>query len=66
MVMMKGLTDGTWAGGSSPEGIGNYRVLEGKEYRAIAGLSMGGGSLLSLACGIPGNFAEWGTFVPDC
>ncbi|RZM30048.1 MAG: esterase [Pedobacter sp.] len=59
IVMTNGLTDGTWAGGSTKEGIEhleaellkdvipyieqNYRVIPKKESRAIAGLSMGGG-----------------------
>lgn len=59
IVMTNGLTDGTWAGGSTPEGITaleqelmtdviplvekNYRVKPGRENRAITGLSMGGG-----------------------
>jgi enterochelin esterase-like enzyme len=59
IVMTNGLTDGTWAGGSTKEGVEqleaellkdvipfieqNYRVLKDKKSRAIAGLSMGGG-----------------------
>ncbi|MES2455644.1 MAG: alpha/beta hydrolase-fold protein [Bacteroidota bacterium] len=59
IVMTNGLTDGTWAGGSSKEGVEqldaelvkdivpfvekNYRVKADKNSRAIAGLSMGGG-----------------------
>ncbi|MES1217785.1 MAG: alpha/beta hydrolase-fold protein [Bacteroidota bacterium] len=59
IVMSNGLTDGTWAGGSSKEGMilledelltdiipymeNNFRVLKGGNNRAIAGLSMGGG-----------------------
>ncbi len=59
VVMTNGLTDGSWAGGSSPEGIGlleeellkdviplvegRYRVFKDRDHRAIAGLSMGGG-----------------------
>ncbi len=59
IVMPNGLTDGSWAGGSSKEGMEQleqellqdivplierqYRVLPGRENRAIAGLSMGGG-----------------------
>lgn len=58
-VMTDGLTDGSWAGGSTPEGIATleeelfrdviplierrYRVRTDKRHRAIAGLSMGGG-----------------------
>lgn len=59
VVMSYGLTDGTWAGGSTKEGVQqlekellneiipyietNYRVIKEKSARAIAGLSMGGG-----------------------
>ncbi|HKG08745.1 MAG TPA: alpha/beta hydrolase-fold protein [Pedobacter sp.] len=59
IVMTNGLTDGTWAGGSSKEGIEqleqellkdvipyaekNFRIRADKGSRAIAGLSMGGG-----------------------
>lgn len=59
VVMTNGLTDGSWAGGSTPEGIAalekelltdvipriekRYRVHADKRHRAIAGLSMGGG-----------------------
>jgi enterochelin esterase family protein len=59
IVMTNGLIDGTWAGGSSKEGVElleqellkdvipyvekNYRVRAEKAARAIAGLSMGGG-----------------------
>lgn len=59
IVMTNGLIDGTWAGGSSKEGVEqleqellkdvipyverNYRVNTAKSARAIAGLSMGGG-----------------------
>jgi len=59
VVMTNGLTDGSWAGGSTPEGIATlekelledviplverrYRVRTDKRHRAIAGLSMGGG-----------------------
>ena len=59
IVMTNGLIDGSWAGGSSKEGMAvleaellnevipvverNYRVKPGKNARAIAGLSMGGG-----------------------
>lgn len=59
VVMTNGLTDGTWAGGSTKEGIQqlekellnevipyietNYKVATNKSARAIAGLSMGGG-----------------------
>jgi len=59
IVMTNGLTDGSWAGGSSEEGLKKlgdelttdvipliektYRVKKDRESRAIAGLSMGGG-----------------------
>lgn len=59
VVMTNGLTDGSWAGGSTVEGMDilerelltdviptvehRYRVKSGKANRAIAGLSMGGG-----------------------
>lgn len=59
IVMTNGLTDGTWAGGSSKEGVEqldqelvrdiipfvekNYRAKADQSSRAIAGLSMGGG-----------------------
>nr|WP_294948406.1 esterase [uncultured Mucilaginibacter sp.] len=59
VVMTNGLTDGTWAGGSTPEGVKlledellhdviplvekTYRVKTGRGNRAITGLSMGGG-----------------------
>ena len=59
VVMPNGMTDGSWSGGSSPEGIKSlenelitdiiplvekrFRVATGSENRAIAGLSMGGG-----------------------
>lgn len=59
VVMTNGLTDGSWAGGSNVEGMAaleeellkdviplvenRYRVLTDRKWRAIAGLSMGGG-----------------------
>ncbi|HCO67649.1 MAG TPA: esterase [Dysgonomonas sp.] len=59
IVMSNGLTDGSWAGGSTVEGMDileeellndiipyieqRYRVKKDKKSRAIAGLSMGGG-----------------------
>lgn len=59
IVMSNGLTDGSWAGGSTVEGMqtlekelfadiipmieSRYRVKTDKNNRAIAGLSMGGG-----------------------
>ena len=64
IVMPNGDTDGSWAGGSSPEGMErlsqellsdilpmidrNYRVERGRENRAIAGLSMGGGQAFTI------------------
>lgn len=59
VVMTNGLTDGSWAGGSNVEGMTaleeellkdviplvekRYRVRTDRKWRAIAGLSMGGG-----------------------
>lgn len=59
IVMTNGLTDGNWSTASSPEGMdlleaellqdviplveSHYRVIASRDYRAIAGLSMGGG-----------------------
>lgn len=59
VVMTNGLTDGSWAGGSTPQGMElletelfediipliekRYRIHRDKRHRAIAGLSMGGG-----------------------
>ncbi len=59
VVMTNGLTDGSWSGGSTVDGMNTleqelltdvipmiekrYRVLANRENRAIAGLSMGGG-----------------------
>jgi enterochelin esterase family protein len=64
IVMPNGDTDGSWAGGSSPEGIElltqelltdiipmidrTYRVAPGRENRAITGLSMGGGQAFTM------------------
>jgi len=64
IVMPNGDTDGTWAGGSSAEGIElltqelltdiipmidrTYRVAPGRERRAITGLSMGGGQAFTM------------------
>ena len=64
IVMTNGDTDNTWAGGSSAEGMDllgkellgdvvplierSYRVLPGRENRAIAGLSMGGGQAFTI------------------
>ncbi len=59
IVTTNGMTDGSWSGGSSREGMQlledelmhdvipliekNYRTIPDREHRAIAGLSMGGG-----------------------
>lgn len=59
IVMTNGLTDGSWGSANSPEGFSllekelindvipliekHYRVKKHRDYRAIAGLSMGGG-----------------------
>lgn len=59
IVMTNGLIDGSWAGGSSKDGVEqlekelladvipyiekNFRVIADRKSRAIAGLSMGGG-----------------------
>jgi enterochelin esterase family protein len=40
----------------------NYRVLTGRENRAIAGLSMGGGQTLRVVTGNPGQFAYIGVW----
>ena len=40
----------------------NYRVLTGKDNRAIAGLSMGGGQTLRVALGNPDKFAYVGVW----
>ncbi len=80
IVMTYGYTDGTWAGGSSPEGIealarellddvipfveSHYRVAPGRDNRAIAGLSMGGGQAFTIGLknqdrfGIVGEFSS--------
>jgi enterochelin esterase family protein len=64
IVMPNGDTDGSWSGGSSPQGIElltqelltdiipmvekDYRVAPGRENRAITGLSMGGGQAFTM------------------
>lgn len=64
IVMPNGDTDYTWAGGSGPEGMAmlekelladimplvesRFRVAKGRENRAIAGLSMGGGQAFTI------------------
>ena len=40
----------------------NFRVLEGREHRAIAGLSMGGGQTLRVVTGNPDKFAYVGVW----
>lgn len=78
IVMTNGLTDGTWAGGSTPEGMKaledelltdviplvekNYRVLPGHDNRAIAGLSMGGGQAFVMGLHNLDKFAWVGEF----
>ncbi len=78
IVMTNGMTDDTWSGGSSPEGIEtlskelfadviplvekNYRVLAGREHRAIAGLSMGGGQAFTIGLKNLDTFAWVGEF----
>lgn len=78
IVMTNGNTDGTWAGGSSPEGIAllakellvdvipfvekNYRVLVTRENRAITGLSMGGGQAFTIGLKNLDTFAWVGEF----
>ena len=78
IVMTNGNTDGTWAGGSSPEGIEilgkelladvipfvekNYRVLPGRDHRAITGLSMGGGQAFTIGLKNLDSFAWVGEF----
>jgi enterochelin esterase-like enzyme len=78
IVMPNGDTDGSWAGGSSPEGMElltqelltdivpviekNYRVAPGRENRAIAGLSMGGGQAFTMGLRHLDMFASVGEF----
>ena len=78
IVMTYGYTDGTWAGGSSPEGIetlgrelltdvipfveAHYRVAPGRENRAIAGLSMGGGQAFTIGLKNQDKFGSVGEF----
>ena len=78
IVMTNGLTDGTWAGGSTPEGMKalqdelledviplvekNYRVLPGRDNRAITGLSMGGGQAFVMGLRNLDKFAWVGEF----
>jgi len=78
VAMPNGDTDGTWGGGSSPEGIAllgqellhdivpmierTYRVAAGRENRAIAGLSMGGGQAFTIGLKHLDQFAWVGEF----
>lgn len=78
IVMPYGLTDGSWAGGSTKEGmelleeellrdimpyIGtHYRVMPGRENTAIAGLSMGGGQAYIMGLRHLEKFAWIGQF----
>jgi enterochelin esterase-like enzyme len=78
IVMTNGDTDGTWLGGSSAEAIDalarelftdimpmvekNYRVLPGRENRAITGLSMGGGQAFTIGLKNMDKFAWVGQF----
>ena len=78
VVMTNGLTDGSWAGGSTPEGIAlleqelladviplvekRYRVRKDRLSRAIAGLSMGGGQSFVIGLHNLDKFAWVGEF----
>lgn len=78
IVMPNGDTDGSWAGGSSAEGIDlltrelltdiipmidkTYRVAPGRENRAITGLSMGGGQAFTMGLKHLDLFAWVGEF----
>ncbi|HTS28948.1 MAG TPA: alpha/beta hydrolase-fold protein [Bryobacteraceae bacterium] len=78
IVMPNGDTDGSWPGGSSPEGIEllsqellndiipmidrTYRVARGRENRAITGLSMGGGQAFTIGLKHLDLFAWVGEF----
>jgi enterochelin esterase-like enzyme len=78
IVMPNGDTDGTWGGGSSAQGMEllakelmgdiiplvekNYRVLAGRENRAITGLSMGGGQAFTIGLKNLDKFAWVGQF----
>jgi enterochelin esterase-like enzyme len=78
VVMTNGLTDGSWAGGSSVEGMNaleqemltdvipmiekRYRVLANSGNRAIAGLSMGGGQAYVLGLRNLDKFSYIGEF----
>lgn len=78
VVMTYGLTDGSWAGGSTPEGIAaleqelltdviplverRYNVIASKRGRAIAGLSMGGGQAFVIGLRNLDKFCAVGDF----
>jgi enterochelin esterase-like enzyme len=78
VVMTNGLTDGTWAGGSTPEGMKllekellndvmplvekTYHVAADRSSRAIAGLSMGGGQAFVIGLRNLDKFAWIGEF----
>jgi enterochelin esterase family protein len=78
VVMTNGHTDGTWIGGSGPEGMktlekeligdvipfieGDYRVRPDRESRAITGLSMGGGQAFTIGLRNLDTFAWVGEF----
>lgn len=78
IVMPNGLTDGSWAGGSTKEGMEalekelledilpyirrHYRTLPGPENTAIAGLSMGGGQAYVMGLRNLRQFAWIGQF----
>lgn len=78
VVMTNGLTDGSWAGGSSPEGMkiletellsdviplveSRYRVKKDRRHRAIAGLSMGGGQSFVIGLRNLDKFSAIGEF----
>jgi len=78
IVMSNGFTNGTWASGSTKEGISalanelideiipfveeNYRIKTGKQNRAIAGLSMGGGQAFVIGLNNLDKFGWVGQF----
>lgn len=78
IVMTNGLTDGSWAGGSTVEGMNTleeelmkdiipfvesrYRVKRDKDNRAIAGLSMGGGQAFVIGLRNLDTFSAIGQF----
>ena len=78
IVMTNGLTDGSWAGGSTVEGMqllekelledvipmieSRYRTLSDREHRAIAGLSMGGGQAYVMGLRNMDKFSYVGQF----